>query len=250
VRGTHPLYHHRATHGPVDLAFTDRHGGVSGAPFDSLNLALEGDDDARSCATNLRLVLDDFAPGDDFADVRQVHGDAVDVVERRRTPDRPEADGLVTARPGVVLAVRAADCVPVLLADAEAGVIGAVHCGRPGLAAGVVPATLARMRELGAGSLTAWVGPHVCGACYEVPAAMQAEVGAVEPASVSTTSWGTPALDLGAGVRAQLEREGVAVVDVSRCTRESPDLYSYRRDGRSAGRLAGLIRRRPAGVDR
>ena len=67
-------------------------------------------------------------------------------------------------------------------------------------------------------------------------------MGEVEPAAAATTSWGTPSLDLSAGVRAQLERHDADVVDVSRCTRESPDLYSYRRDGRSAGRLAGLIR--------
>jgi copper oxidase (laccase) domain-containing protein len=84
----------------------------------------------------------------------------------------------------------------------------------------------------------------VCGACFEVPAEMQAEVGAAEPTAVATTSWGTPSLDLGAGVRAQLERDGVTVVDAGRCTRESPDLFSYRRDGRGAGRLAGLVRLR------
>jgi len=92
--------------------------------------------------------------------------------------------------------------------------------------------------------ITAWVGPHVCGSCYEVPEEMQAEFGALEPAAVATTSWGTPALDIGAGVRAQLERDGVHVVDVSRCTRESPDLYSHRRDGAGSGRLAGLVRLR------
>ena len=214
-------------------------------PFDSLNLALEGDDDPEVVAQNLRMVLDDFAPGDRLADLHQVHGAEVDVVEDRPMPKRPDADGLVTDRAGVVLMVRAADCVPVLLADADAAVIGAAHCGRPGLAAGVVPATVGRMRDLGARSITAWIGPHVCGACYEVPESMQASVGAAVPASVATTSWGTPSLDLGAGVRAQLAGEGVSVHDVSRCTRESEDLYSYRRDGDRAGRLAGLIRLRP-----
>jgi len=214
-------------------------------PFESLNLALEGDDDPEVVAQNLRIVLDDFAPGDRLADLHQVHGAEVDVVEDRPTADRPDADGVVTARAGVVLMVRAADCVPVLLADADAAVIGAAHCGRPGLAAGVVPATVGRMRDLGARSITAWIGPHVCGACYEVPESMQAAVGAAVPASVATTSWGTPSLDLGAGVRAQLAGEGVSVHDVSRCTRESEDLYSYRRDGDRAGRLAGLIRLRP-----
>jgi polyphenol oxidase len=213
-------------------------------PFDSLNLALEGDDDPVVVDRNLRTVLDEFAPGDELADLHQVHGADVDVVEDRRSTDRPDADGIVTARAGVVLMVRAADCVPVLLADADAAVIGAAHCGRPGLAIGVVPATVGRMRDLGARSITAWIGPHVCGACYEVPEQMQAAVGAAVPASVSTTSWGTPSLDLGAGVRVQLVGEGVSVHDVSRCTRESADLYSYRRDGNRAGRLAGLIRLR------
>ena len=138
--------------------------------------------------------------------------------------------------------VRAADCVPVLLADVERGVIAAVHSGRPGLVAGVVPAAVQRMLDLGAAEITAWIGPHVCGRCYEVPPTMQAEVAAVVPQARSTTSWGTPALDIGAGVRAQLEAAGTAVVDVSACTRETPALYSYRRDGAGAGRLAGLIR--------
>jgi YfiH family protein len=234
------LYSFRTSLDPVDLAFTDRYGGVSAGPFDELNLAIEGDDPAPARERNLALLLADFAPDAALADLHQVHG--CDVVAADGPVDRVRADGLVTDRPDVVLMVRAADCVPVLLADVAAGVVGAAHCGRPGLAAGVVPATVQRMRDLGAGDITAWVGPHVCGACYEVPEQMRAEVGAIEPASVATTSWGTPSLDLGAGVRAQLERGGVAVVDVSCCTRESADLYSYRRDGTSAGRLAGVIR--------
>ena len=235
------MYSFRHTSDGVDLAFTDRYDGVSAAPFDSLNLAIEGDDDESARAENLRIVLEDFAPGAALADLHQVHG--CDVVEAPGPVERARADALVTDRSDVVLLVRAADCVPVLLADPGAGVVAAAHCGRPGLAAGVVPATVARMRELGAREVTAWIGPHVCGACYEVPAAMREEVGSIEPASLATTSWGTPALDLGAGVRAQLERDGVTVVDAARCTRESPDLYSYRRDGAHAGRLGGLIRR-------
>jgi copper oxidase (laccase) domain-containing protein len=98
------------------------------------------------------------------------------------------------------------------------------------------------MRERGATSIQAWIGPYVCGACYEVPADLQADVIAAVPETVATTSWGTPALDLGAGLRAQLETNNVEVHDVSRCTRESLDLYSYRRDGASAGRHVGIIR--------
>ncbi len=235
------MYAHRERLGPVELAFTDRLGGVSAAPYDELDLALVGGDDPEARRRNLALLLDDFAPGAELADMRQVHGDRVVTAGG----ERQDCDGIVTDRPDVVLLVRVADCVPVLLADVAAGVLGAAHAGRPGLAAGVVPATVARMRELGARSVRAWLGPSVCGRCYEVPAAMRAEVCAVEPAAHSTTSWGTPALDVAAGVRAQLSRAGVEVSEVSRCTLESPELYSYRRDGDRAGRLAGLIRRHP-----
>jgi YfiH family protein len=239
------VYLHRSTLGPADLAFTDRFGGVSAVPYDELNLALESGDAAESLAENHRRVLADFAPGDVLADLHQVHGAAVVQADSGGFSAPPDADGVVAGEPGVTLMVRAADCVPVLLVDPGAGVIGAAHSGRSGLVAGVVPATVARMRELGAERITAWIGPHVCGACYEVPEAMQREVGASVPAALSTTSWGTPALDIGAGVRAQLEADAVVVHDLARCTRESDDLYSYRRDGERAGRLAGLIRLRP-----
>lgn len=238
------MYAFRSAHGPVELAFTDRLGGVSAAPYDELNLSLAGADDEAAKAENHRILIDDFAPGlgvERIADLRQVHGAAVvDAVPG----SRPEADGIVTATADVVLLVRAADCVPVLLADATAGVVGAAHAGRLGMAGGVVPGVVARMRELGATDIRAWLGPHICGSCYEVPADLQDAVVSVEPAAEATTSWGTPALDLGAGVRAQLERAEVAVTDAARCTRESPDLYSFRRDGERAGRIAGLVRLR------
>ena len=233
------MYHFRDTHGPVDLAFTDRFGGVSAAPYFSLNLSISGDDDPQAKARNHRLLLDDFAPGDRLADAYQVHGNTVATAVPGH---RPEADGLVTDHAGVVLMVRAADCVPVLLADPEAGVIGAAHAGRNGMVAGVVPATVAAMRELGAEAITAWIGPSICGGCYEVPAEMREEVAAVEPASFATTTWDTPALDIGAGVAAQLAREDVVVIRASACTRESSSLFSYRRDGAASGRQAAVIR--------
>jgi len=239
------MYAYRASHGPVDLAFTDRLGGVSDAPYDSLNLAISGGDRPESRAANLRLVLDDFAPGARVVEMTQVHGrEVVDADALAESGARPEGDALVSTRPDVVLTVRVADCVPVLLADETGRVVAAAHAGRAGVAAGVVPATVEAMRERGAGALSAWIGPHVCGSCYEVPASLQAEVVEAEPATRATTRQGTPALDLGAGVRHQLERAGVTVHDVSRCTLESPDLFSHRRDGASAGRLAGLVRRR------
>jgi len=234
------VYSHRSSTGPVDLAFTDRYGGVSAAPFDSLNLALTGEDDPESTRRNVAVLLEDFAPDAVLRDMEQVHGATV----VRAGGARQQCDALVTDRAGLVLMVRVADCVPVLLADAGAGVIGAAHAGRQGLASGVVTGCVEEMRLLGAGQIEAWIGPHICGRCYEVPAALQQEVVAVEPASVSTTSWGTPGLDIGAGVTAQLERLGVHVHGAFRCTTESADLYSYRRDGARAGRSAGVIRTR------
>ena len=233
---------------PVDLAFTDRLGGVSAAPFDQLNLSVSGDDDESAKAENHRLLLADFAPGAGLADLYQVHGREVAVVgpEAAGAWRRPHADGIVTTAHDVVLMVRAADCVPVLLADAEAGVVGAAHAGRQGMVLGVVTATVERMRASGARAITGWIGPSICGSCYEVPADLRDEVAAVEPASAATTSWGTPALDVAAGVRAQLDRAGVAVQDVGACTRERQDLYSYRRDAAAAGRQAAVIRLRGA----
>lgn len=236
------MYSFRASAGHVDLAFTDRYGGVSRAPYAELNLAVNGSDSPEAKAENHRLLLADFADGAPYADLYQVHGD---VVVDAECGTRPEADGIVTTERDLVLLVRTADCVPVLFADEAAGVIGAAHAGRKGMAVGVVPATIARMRALGATRIKAWVGPHVCGKCYEVPAEMQEEIAAVEPAARATTSWGTPSLDVGAGVLAQLAREGVETVDASRCTRESEDLYSYRRDGVGMS-LGALIRLRGA----
>ncbi len=177
-----------------------------------------------------------------FARLNQVHGDRVHLVDGPMPLNGvPEGDALLTTVPSMGLMIRVADCVPVLLGDAEAGVIAAAHAGRQGMVLDIVTRTVESMHEHGARSITAWIGPHVCAACYEVPEQMRAEIAAAIPAAYAETSWGTPALDLGAGVRSQLERAGVEVRDVSRCTREDPALHSYRRDGAASGRLAGLI---------
>ena len=174
--------------------------------------------------------------------MHQVHGADTAVVDDPGAAPVPSCDALCTAQPGVALLARAADCVPVLLADPATGWLAAVHAGRPGLAAGVVPAAVAALRDRGAEPSVAWIGPHVCGSCYEVPEALQDEVAAVVPEARSTTSWGTPALDLGAGVRAQLASAGIGDVrEVDACTREDASWPSYRRDGDAATRFAGVI---------
>lgn len=231
--------------GPVDLVFTDRDAGAGTAsPLDLGRNPGDGDDRAaRLAARSLRGVLDAWAPDAEAVLMRQVHGATVDVLDDRADRTPVEADALVTTG-AEVLVVRVADCVPVLLAAPDDGVVAAVHAGRPGVEQGVVPRTLEEMRRLGAGRIHAWIGPHVCGACYEVPEELRERVADAVPQTRATTRWGTPALDLGAGVRAQLATVDAVVHDASRCTLESDDLWSHRRDGEAAGRLAGLIRRR------
>ncbi|MFF7139977.1 MULTISPECIES: peptidoglycan editing factor PgeF [Streptomyces] len=227
------------------FAFTDRWGGVSAAPYEEFNLGGAVGDDPDAVRTNRERAARSL--GLDPALVvwmNQVHGPDVAVVDAPwGERPVPEVDAIVTVRRGLALAVLTADCTPVLLADPVAGVVAAAHAGRPGMVAGVVPAAVRAMMELGAepSRVVARTGPAVCGRCYEVPEAMRAEVSAVEPAAHSETSWGTPAVDVTAGVHAQLERLGVPDREQSPvCTRESADHFSYRRD-RTTGRLAGYV---------
>jgi YfiH family protein len=224
------------------FAFTDRYGGVSTGPYMELNLGGHVGDDAAAVVANRRRVAERIGmPAGQVLYMNQVHGADVAVVDGPWEGRAPDVDAMITSRPGVVLAVLVADCVPVLLADRTAGVVGVAHAGRPGLAAGVVPAILAAMHERGAGEIRARIGPSVCGRCYEVPDAMRAEVAAQVPQSWAVTRRGTPALDVAAGVEAQLRSGGaVDVVRSDACTVEDLSLYSYRRD-RTTGRQAGLV---------
>ncbi|MFB7108809.1 peptidoglycan editing factor PgeF [Streptomyces sp. NPDC056291] len=227
------------------FAFTDRWGGVSAVPFEELNLGGAVGDDPGAVRANRELAAKSLGLDPDrVVWMNQVHGNDVAEVDGPWTTRlTPPVDGLVTATRGLALAVLTADCVPVLLADPVAGVVAAVHAGRPGMVKGVVPAAVDAMESLGARTdrITARTGPAVCGRCYEVPEAMRAEVAAVEPAAHSETSWGTPAVDVSAGVHAQLERLGVHDREQSPvCTRESGDHFSYRRDA-TTGRLAGYV---------
>ncbi|TXS45303.1 peptidoglycan editing factor PgeF [Streptomyces sp. uw30] len=235
----------RDTVSGAHFAFTDRWGGVSAAPYEELNLGGAVGDEAEAVLRNRELAAKSLGldPGD-VVWMNQVHGTDVAVVDGPwRDRPVPEVDAIVTARRGLALAVLTADCVPVLLADPVAGIAAAAHAGRPGMTAGVVPATLRAMTELGAdpARIVARTGPAVCGRCYEVPEAMRAEVAAGEPTAYAETSWGTPAVDVAAGVHDQLARLGVRDREQSPvCTLESVDHFSYRRD-RTTGRLAGYV---------
>ncbi len=239
----------------VRAGFTSGAGDTSRGPWGGFDLALHVGDDPAAVRRN-RRVLAGWAGGPvRFA--RQVHGttvlDPADAAAEWPAPtqdplapgddDGPEADGLVTARRGLPLGVLVADCVPVLLADAAAGVVAAAHAGRRGLLAGVLTEVVSAMAARGAhpGAIRAAIGPAAGGCCYEVPAELQAQAVAARPELRSTTSWGTPALDLRAGAVAELTALGLAHVEpVGGCTIEDPSLYSYRRAA-VTGRFAGVV---------
>lgn len=242
-----------------------------GGPYAGFNLALHvGDDPARVEAHRRRLAralgivpdAAEAAPGAGgragIAWMNQVHSahiapartDAVPtadalVLDTRTPPAGPGGSGPL---PAAAAAVLVADCVPLLLAGADGTAVAAVHAGRRGFLAGIVPAAVAALVAIGAepAGIRAAIGPSICGACYEVGAALHAEAAAREPACASTTRWGTPGIDLAAGITAQLERAGVRhILNVHRCTYEQTELYSYRRDG-VTGRQAGIVLPAPA----
>ena len=225
------MFHWRAEILPgVSAAFTN---------VDAGNLALHvGDDSAAVQERRARLEQSIGVGPQSLRFMNQVHGTTVALMDAESPA--PEADGMVSR--GLPLAVMVADCIPVLLAGRSQGgpVLAAVHAGRPGVANGVLPAAVEGMKSLGASGIRAWLGPSICGSCYEVPAALRDEVAAGVPATWSTTSWGTPALDLPAGAKSQLEAMGVEVECTGACTLETETLYSYRRN-RNTGRFAGLV---------
>lgn len=231
------------------LAFTGRGSGASSGRYAGLDLAMHVGDDETAVTRNRTTVIAELAglaglPSEDVTPVfmDQVHGAEVRLVvsEEDLLGPTPSSDAVVTTMPGVALFALVADCTPVLLIDPDAGVAAAVHAGRPGMLAGVVPAAVAAMKDLGADSIRAVVGPSVCGRCYEVPADMRAEAAAVEPVCAAVTWTGTPAIDVATGVVEQLSRADVATRWIHGCTRETSELYSYRRDGRT-GRFAGVV---------
>jgi YfiH family protein len=223
---------------------TTRAGGVSKAPFDSFNLGDHVGDDQKAVEANrARLAEGIGLTPDRLVWMEQVHGRTVGVVDGPRAEPLEATDGAVTKQPGLGLVVLTADCVPVLLGDQEAGVVGAVHAGRVGARVGVVVETLKAMLAQGAEleRIEVLLGPAVCGECYEVPADMQSDVEKHLPGSASKSRKGSPALDLRAGLWNQLASAGVGKIGVDpRCTFEEKDLFSHRRQA-PTGRLASVI---------
>jgi YfiH family protein len=232
---------------PVSVLFTDRVGGVSEAPYDTLNLAGHVGDDPAAVQANRDVVAGraGVAP-ERLVVLAAVSGGPVARVDASSPAEVSGVEAVVTSEAGLAIGVIAADCVPVLLADDVAGVLGAAHAGRRGVEARIVTDTVQAMVDLGAepGRIQAWLGPAICGRCYEVGDDVATQTVQVAPRALATTSWGTTALDLPAAVVAELGEAGVPDIDLDpRCTAEDPLLYSYRRDG-VTGRQASVVVRR------
>lgn len=210
--------------------------------FASLNLGGHVGDDPLTVESNRSLVAGSIGiERDRLLFMNQCQGSDVVVVDGPWAGEAPEADGLVTTSTDLALAVLVADCTPVLLVDRIAGVAAAVHAGRPGMMSGIVGRAVDAMTDLGARSISAVVGPSICGRCYEVPEAMRAHAARISPVA-SAISWqGTPAIDVAAGVVDQLRARSVVVQWIAGCSRESEELFSYRRRHRT-GRCAGVVR--------
>ena len=223
---------------------TTRQGGTSRAPYETFNLGAHVGDDATTVESNrARLAAELALEHSSLVWMHQVHGDDVTVIRSTPPARVPVCDALVTAAPGVALVVLVADCVPVLLADPRAGIVGAAHAGREGVRKHVLTRTVEAMLELGADRrhMDVLLGPAICGRCYEVSQDLVDQVEGAAPGGASRTPTGAPALDLRAALATELDRLGVGqVVSDPRCTAEDPALFSYRRDG-VTGRQAGVV---------
>ena len=217
--------------------FLGRRGGVSTGDLAGLNVGTGSGDDREAIAENRRLAIQAVLPGAELATVHQVHsGAAVYAGEPWQHEERPNADAMVTDRPGLLLGILTADCAPVLLADEHAGVVGAAHAGWRGALAGVTDSTIAGMEEIGARRerICASVGPCIAKPSYEVDAAFRRRFLDEDEANDRFFAAGGAErfqFDLPGYVRHRLLAAGIGEVEIIHLdTYADPDrFYSYRR---------------------
>lgn len=218
----------------VPHGFMTRRGGVSKFPVEGLNCGFGAGDDPVAVAENRRRAAHALLPGAMLVGMHQVHSaDVATVSDPWPDDQRPPADALVTDRPGLLLGVLTADCAPVLLADREAGVVGAAHAGWRGARGGVIANTVAEMEKLGARRerIAAAVGPCIAQASYEVGGDFRAEFAAGDARFFAPGAAGRWQFDLAAYVAHALAEAGAGRIEViARDTYAEPDLfYSFRR---------------------
>ena len=217
--------------------FLGRRGGVSTGLHAGLNVGWGSDDERAAIAENRRRAVAAVLPGAALVTVHQVHSpDVVTVTEPWPDDARPQADALVTNRPGLLLGILTADCAPVLLADVEAGVIGAAHAGWKGALSGVTDATVAAMEALGAKRerIAAAIGPCIAQASYEVDDDFEARFVVADTFNARFFKLGREGhawFDLEGYVAMRLETAGIATVEKLGLDTyaDEPRFYSYRR---------------------
>lgn len=198
------------------------------------NLALHTGGDPVVVRSN-RMALQVELHLDALQFMNQSHSDKVRIVEEYSEEDYP-ADALISTTPGLGLAVLVADCIPLLLSSPTA--VAAVHVGRVGMTNGIVDKTIDIMEGLGATGIIAWIGPAICGNCYEVSPQMYDEVTTFFPGSATTAE--KHCLDLPRGTIAILRDRGIDTHALGLCTLENSHFFSHRRDA-TIGRQAGVI---------
>ena len=220
--------------GAIPHGFLGRRGGVSQGVVSGLNVGHGAGDDAEAVAENRRRAVAAVLPGAQLATVYQVHSpDAVTVVRPWPHADRPRADAMATDRPGVLLGIVTADCAPVLLADSEAGVVGAAHAGWRGAHGGVLEAVVGEMAGLGARRerIVAAIGPAIAQPSYEVDEIFRANFPEADERFFTDGRSGHWQFDLEGYAAMRLKRAGVDTVE--RLSLDTyPDaerFYSYRR---------------------
>ena len=200
----------------VPHGFLGRRGGVSLGTLAGLNVGHGAEDDSAAVAENRRRAIAAVLPGAQLATVYQVHSpDAVEVRAPWPHDDRPRADAMVADRPGLLLGVVTADCAPVLLADREAGVIGAAHAGWRGAHGGVIESTVREMERLGArpGRIAAAIGPAIAQPSYEVDAGFRDSFTAGDGRFFAPGREGRWQFDLEGYVADRLHAAGVESID-------------------------------------
>jgi YfiH family protein len=222
---------------PLPHGFLGRRGGVSIGEVAGLNVGYGSGDDREAIAENRRRAVDALLAGAELATVHQVHSADVVVAEQAWPhEERPLADALVTDRPGLLLGILTADCAPVLLAEPEAGVIGAAHAGWRGALAGVTDATIAAMEKLGArrDRISATVGPCIAQPSYEVDDGFRirfVEADGSNARFFTTGISGKPHFDLPGYVRHRLLAAGIGQVEALHLDTysDADRYYSFRR---------------------
>ena len=221
----------------VPHGFLGRRGGVSGGELAGLNVGYGSGDDREAIAENRARAIAAVLPGAGLATVHQVHSaEAVRVERQWEHDERPHADAMVTDRPGLLLGILTADCAPVLLADAQAGVAGAAHAGWRGALAGVTDEAIAVMEALGAKRerIVAAVGPCIGQASYQVDETFRGRFTGLDPANerfFASGPGGRPHFDLEAYVVARLEAAGIGGVEALGLDTyaDGDRFFSYRR---------------------